>query len=360
MKLIRTIAAACLVANSWGAFAETRYQVIDMGLLPSGDLSTVAFQLNDRDEATGLSSGSASFIPSTFVWDPIRGIRDIPVDAALAPANRYMSAPFGMNDWQQFCGEIEAEPGQLRGFVWGPLRGIHIIEPLPGAIQNSAYDINDLGMVVGLSQYPDDRGARLFVWNAFQGSREIAMPQFDSLLPARINNAGQIVGSVSSISGGRAFVWDVMREYRDLGVLPGMTDSSASGINIRGQVVGTSSSLWGAEAFIWDERRGMRGLGVLAGDTTTFADDINDRGEVVGMSYGPTAARPFIWTARSGMRALEDLVLDSDPLSGRVMFGAVKRINDRGRIVVIGTEDGEVIRSYLLVPHEVAANAPLQ
>jgi probable HAF family extracellular repeat protein len=74
---------------------------------------------------------------------------------------------------------------------------------------------------------------------------------------------------------------------QDLGVLPGGNSSRALGINDGGTVVGTSTSSSGDRAFIWTKEGGMRDLNSAA--SVTFgvvfveAHAINNTGQVLVM-----------------------------------------------------------------------------
>lgn len=77
----------------------------------------------------------------------------------------------------------------------------------------------------------------------------------------------------------------------DVGVLPGLQSSEATGVNRRGEVVGYCSGNaqmgYPRRAFHW--RNGvMQDLGTLGGNTSE-AHPINDRGQVVGRSTGRLA-----------------------------------------------------------------------
>jgi probable HAF family extracellular repeat protein len=111
---------------------------------------------------------------------------------------------------------------------------------------------------------------------------------------------------------------------RDLGTLPGGTESWALGISSRSEVAGFANnavpdpySMVGyttqTRAFVW--RRGtMRDLGTLGGNDATVAT-VNRRGEIAGDSYvndtpnsvtGLPTTHPYVWT-RGHMRDLGTL-----------------------------------------------------
>ena len=109
-----------------------------------------------------------------------------------------------------------------------------------------------------------------------------------------VNDAGQIVGWGGS---GGAFLWE-NGVLRSLGVLPGMTWSSAFDINNSGQVVGASSAASGTQtAFVWTAADGMVPLPGSLGGTRSFAWAINDNGDVVGEAtlLGDSIYHAVLW-----------------------------------------------------------------
>jgi probable HAF family extracellular repeat protein len=88
---------------------------------------------------------------------------------------------------------------------------------------------------------------------------------------------------------------------KDLGTLPGDTNSYAYGINPTSsygvQVVGESDSASGQRrAFLWTQNGGMISLGTLGG-TESEAAGINDAGQVTGDARlsGDTVTHAFLW-----------------------------------------------------------------
>ena len=103
-------------------------------------------------------------------------------------------------------------------------------------------------------------------------------------------------GGLTAALGGR---WVV----RDLGVRYGLSAEGSpysaflgTAINERGQVVGTHDTGGHVRAFLWQQGR-VRDLGVLPGDTDSRAVALNDRGQIVVMSwkgYGDTG-HAYLW-----------------------------------------------------------------
>jgi len=130
----------------------------------------------------------------------------------------------------------------------------------------------------------------------------------------------------------RAFLWQ-NGHLRNLGVLPGDTDSSVIAMNDRGQIVGAS---WvysesgpghpdPGHAFLWEHGQ-MRDLGVLRRSDASKAVDINQSGEIAGSSTYESSSpdRAVAWE-QGAIRNLGALRLGdtSDSVA----------INDAGQIV---------------------------
>jgi probable HAF family extracellular repeat protein len=118
-----------------------------------------------------------------------------------------------------------------------------------------------------------------------------------------INERGQVAGTSTTAAGySRAFLWEDGR-VRDLGVLPGDTNSGVVAINDRGQVVGTSWTYattgaghpFPGHAFLWENGR-MRDLGVLPGSDASEPVGINRYGQITGTTtYDLGPWRAVIW-----------------------------------------------------------------
>jgi len=146
-------------------------------------------------------------------------------------------------------------------------------------------------------------------------------------IPTAINNRGQVVGYTQVNQGkDRAFIWDAVNGFRDLGIL-GNGTSWANAINDMGEVVGDASSTNGSDAFIWDKDNGMRSIGSLNPVKTvanwSYAYGINNAGQVTGGSWTGAKYHPYIWTSGVGMQ-------DITPSSSTQATG--KAINSQGTV----------------------------
>ena len=114
-----------------------------------------------------------------------------------------------------------------------------------------------------------------------------------------INNLGQVVGESAVASGvGHAFLWQ-NGAMTDLGVLPGTVFSLAEGITDSGLVVGASynpGTQADHRAFLWNSVNGIQNLnGMLdssgGGWTLKGCRDISNAGYIVGWGINPDGSQ---------------------------------------------------------------------
>ncbi|HSA56603.1 MAG TPA: hypothetical protein VLE53_12920 [Gemmatimonadaceae bacterium] len=206
-----------------------------------------------------------------------------------------------------------------------------------GGDESWATGINERGQVVGTST--TGSGLRAFLWD---GGVMTALGTFGgSSWGTAINDSGWVVGFSYPAQGGNehAFLWrnGVMT---DLGTLGGST-SRANGINSAGWVVG-SSHLPGdtiRHAFLW--RDGVMIDLSAPGDRDSEALAINSAGQIVGWRQLPgidPATRAFVW--QNGM------MTELGTLGG--LSSEATDINEAGRIVgSSSTLDGSGSRAFV-------------
>jgi probable HAF family extracellular repeat protein len=191
------------------------------------------------------------------------------------------------------------------------------------------WNINNNGIAVGWSRVDEGRPNEVPVvhairWSMHEGMRDLGtLPGTSDSYAWGINDAGDIVGQ----SGRRAFLWTSPGGMVDIGSLSNITGTTAEAVNSARTVVGTSSTTAGQRAFIWTPAHGMRDLGTLGGNASG-ANDINDAGQVVGWANPMSSDYPvdyhaFLWSPTGGM-------IDLDPLGGN---STAYRVNNRGEVV---------------------------
>jgi len=163
-----------------------------------------------------------------------------------------------------------------------------------GGQNTTAWDINNVGQIVGTSSMSDPNGPQhAFLWEN-DVMTDLGTLGGNHSYGLGINDVGKIVGN-SQTAGGlyHAFLWQdgVMT---DLGTLGGAF-SAAYAINNSDQIVGTSTNSFGQpRAFLW-QNGVMTDLGALDGNIDSTAENINNAGQVVGISGNPNPDRAFLW-----------------------------------------------------------------
>ncbi|MDB5323183.1 MAG: hypothetical protein JWN40_4814, partial [Phycisphaerales bacterium] len=194
----------------------------------------------------------------------------------------------------------------------------------------------------------------LAVIQGWQGP--IGAEGFRRAIGARVSAAGHAVGQAEyRLNDYHAFLYDGS-QTRDLGALPGRSQSVATNLNASDVAVGYSSNVRGdlhaGVGFVWDPAGGMRSLGTLsAADGSagwSIAYDVNASGVIVGASDGHA-----IVYQGGRMYDLNALV---NGLPAGTVLTAANAINDAGQIVATGTIAGGASRAFFLdVVHLLSA-----
>jgi probable HAF family extracellular repeat protein len=173
-----------------------------------------------------------------------------------------------------------------------------------------------------------------------------------------INAQGQVVGSFISrrrVSLAGAYLGDPAGGLHELPTLGGL-EANAIAINDAGQVVGSSqtgplvNNLFLRRACVWSDGV-IRDLGTLPGQTQSVAVGINNAGDVVGTSFSDSFSAVDRWAVlwpQGG--AAVDLNTRIPAGSGVHLTGA-SDINASGGVLVGGLVTSETqTRAYLLTP----------
>ena len=195
---------------------------------------------------------------------------------------------------------------------------------LPSGSTRVVRAANEGGEIVGTAQ--GDKGGHQGFFLGGNGLQEIAgLPagsDFSTVLG--INKHSQVVGSVNTATGMRAFRSRQTSGIDLLGTLPGDTSSSASAINTSGKAAGWSSGADGVQAVIWSPEGAIEALPMLPDSSACRGQAINDRGDVAGECDTASGPRAVLWAGGTAH--------DLGTLPGDYESAALG-INDRGDVV---------------------------
>ena len=198
-----------------------------------------------------------------------------------------------------------------------------------GGPESFAYDINDLGQVVGGAA--DSTGVIVpFVWSKSTGMACVGkMPntRVANGVASAINKTGQIAGWAVNKDGiVHPFRWTAKDGMVDLG-----NAFMAWGINDAGTVVGETYAVnrhW--MGFVWTKDKGVRTIGMIMPGYGSAAYDMNNQNLAVGYSQDPYGRiSPVAWI---GSYTIRFLFINPNP--GGIAYG----VNNKNEIV--GTSVG--------------------
>jgi probable HAF family extracellular repeat protein len=348
---------------------ETRQNYSVKGLGTLGGTFAIGEGVNNNGWVVGLANLDGDKNYHAFLW--VSGIK-----TDLGTFGGPNSAAFQVNSRGQVVGNAESSIPDPTGedpcgngsklicspFLWehGGMR------PLPtlGGLNGFANSINNRGHVVGSAEnaLPDTTcpvevtfaQSKPVLWSE-DGIKELPIIDGDSDGSATaINNRGQVVGfSGDCTSSPHALLW-TNGTVTDLGNFGGLLNI-ATAINNHGQVVGFSNlpgDKFVLRGFVW-QNGVMMNLGVFPGDVHSLAIGINDKGQIVGDSCDESfSCRAFLWQ-NGTMLDLNSLVHSPDA----PFLENGNSINSRGQIAGKTTVQGTPIaEAFLATPcdHERA------
>jgi probable HAF family extracellular repeat protein len=264
-------------------------------------LSTVHQRNNNRGQIVGTYAVGESETPRFrgFLMDKGR-ITRIDVPGAV------LTVPTGINDHSQVVGSWfgpdatqDPETGEFspgHAFRWE--RGRMTKFDVPGATETAAYEINNLGQIVGYF-YDANDVQHAYVMRAgavtvIDHPRATDKPGLTGTRGIGLDDRGRIVGGYGDDAGTvRAFRWERGR-FTTIHP-PGALLSEASEIDNRGRIVGRYvDSTPKLRSFLLDAGR-LRRIDV-PGRCDTAAFGLNDRGQILiaaaGATEGTTCPQP--------------------------------------------------------------------
>lgn len=329
-----------------------------------------ATDLNNTGEVVGrLWNAEGTEVISDFHWSPgdpvVTPIPSGPLPfGASEPALNQSGVVVGTTAG---CDQVIFE---YCAYAWSPSSGRKDLYPLSDHRTSHASDVNDAGVVVGMSWLSEDfagsGGSSATLWRLPAGSVEYVGPPLadPEVYPSRatsVNNAGVVVGFAASDDLSRVpFMWTASGGYQVMSDLLAALDAVAStlggnvrdvtpfAINESGAVAGFwSLSGVGRRAFVWDPASGLTDLNALGLTGEAIARDINELGQAVLYVFGAPGTLdrwPWVWSAAEGLVPLPAPVPDAS---------VALAINDRSQIAGRSLD----LQSFLWTPLENAEDA---
>jgi probable HAF family extracellular repeat protein len=273
------------------AFIYRNGAMFDLGTL--GGSEAVAYALNDRGQVTGRAHLPGDGAEHAFVWDIASGMED------LGTLGGNDSAGTGINEAGVVTGQADTPTGHYHAYVWDPLSGLmEDLGTLGTGQVSAARGINEHNQIVGGS-FTGQGTSHACLWTdgVLQDLGGFGGPVTRGYA---VNDVGVVVGrsDLPDNSATHAFRWVNNSPMRDLGTLGG-ANSSARSINNQLEIVGDSQTAGGeTHAFIWKNGL-MTDLNQLlpsnSGWVLYTAYGINNKGQIVGWgSHNGSPSRAYL------------------------------------------------------------------
>jgi len=317
------------------------YAVTDLGTF--GGARSVALSINKYGQVAGFSE-TVDGRSQAFVY----------ADGTLfnlGTVGGGNSYAYRISDSGVVIGRSQNAAGQNRAFVTvlnGSMFDISSLDSRLGGSFSVASGVNSLGQVVGYFHTATGHMAarnRIFLYGDHRVTDVGTLGGTDGVVTA-INDSGQMVGSYgkepkADYSERIAFLYSNGRAI-NIGTLGGKVTVAAD-LNNAGQVVGYSQTLSGEyHSFIYAGGV-LKDLGMLPGGTQSFAHGINNSGQVVGASDSAASTLHAFLYVGGVMRDLNGLI----PANSGWVLTEARGINSAGQIVGNGIKDGQQ-RAFLL------------
>lgn len=346
MRGLKLLLAGLAIAGVAGAVASDPAPAAPAGGKHQGKLLYEVVNLGDGDlfaMPQMNASGQASFslqdgmVVSGYFYDG-EVLHDI---GNLGGEDTYA---YDLNDAGQVAGSSFLPGGSEHAFIWSQGGGMLDLGTLPGAGNSEAYALNNLGVVVGMSEGVPGTPPRAFRWSLVDGMENLGAfnPGLGSRSSASaLNDAGLIAG-VSSTAAVQihAFAWTQGGGLTDIDTL-NSEYSHSEGVSAEGEVIGNYVIPGPGivyHAFHWSPGAGMVDLGA-AGGVGSSAIHVSDSGQVagvIGMANGDQ--RAMSWTAGAGM-------LDLGTFGGA--RSRATYVNNKGQVVGLATTRKEEERAFV-------------
>lgn len=328
-RLRRTALSLALAGVLTGGLATAAHAAISfdvqaLGLLPGGSTMTGA-ALSDSGQVSGYTDMLNGGIVAT------RWVNGVATAMQQLPGTMQSMAG-GINASGVMAGTSYAN-GVGRAVIWRSNNLISVLPSFGNDSSNSAFAVNDAGVVVGASSAAN-QPLHAVMWINGQvvdiGAHALLKGKGSSA--KAINNLGQLLLS----SAGGDYVWH-NGSLSLLNAPTGGSNVSLDSINDQGWVTGKFSNAQGnVHAALWRNGSAID-LGDLSGGAGSSAGvQVNASGQVVGGSTGGNGGNgtAFIWGGGQ-MVKLDSLLTNS----AWTLLGA-RAINASGQIVALGQKAG--------------------
>ena len=236
-------------------------------------------------------------------------------------------------------GEIVGTSGQ-QGFFLGEkklqkIANLQKIARLPTSSDNSTvFGVNNSGQVVG--SVNTATGLRAFRSQRATGKNIVALktlPGDTSSVAMAINNSGKAVGWSSGSTGVQAVTWSKAGAIQALPMLSDSKSCRALVINDSKDIAGECDTDLGSQAVFWGADGTVQELDTLPGDYESGVAGINNQGDIVGSSGDPEVQHHAVLWSKGGTS------LDLGTLPNKASSQALA-INNRGEVVGVSVSEG--------------------
>jgi uncharacterized membrane protein len=256
---------------------------------------------------------------------------------SIAPSSTW---GYGVNDFGVVVGELDADHQPLPLIV--DAAGARTFSPLGGAY-GIAYGINNAGSVVGSAQNPSGHYLP-FTWSAGVGQSLPLPAGSESGIATSITEGGLITGAVDLGGDRRPVVW-AHGALQELPLPAGQWRGGAERSNDNGLVIGTLSGAQPFQVSPIEWEHGVPNMLPFEG-VGAYPTGLNADGLIVGtVDLLPYGSKGVLWLGGDSFDLTSRITGDSG-----WTVGSALAIDDFGRIVALGTRDGNPGFTILLVP----------
>jgi probable HAF family extracellular repeat protein len=170
-----------------------------------GDPDSAATAINDLGQVIGISGICENAVGDQSATHALMWENGQPINLGNLGSNVW-NTPVSLNNHGQVVGFANNTSGTPQGFLWTKAKGMQALPFIADDNQGVAYDINELGQIVGISNGgTEPYSARAFLYENGKMNDLNTLVVGDSglylLLAQGINDAGEIVGTAVEANG---------------------------------------------------------------------------------------------------------------------------------------------------------------